>query len=73
MFNENLSQNDALPRAVCASCKYQIEKAWQQSRKAEEQSFQYLSLLKKKLTQSPLSSGCGDELTKHKKSWINSV
>ena len=48
VFNDYLSENNALPRAVCASCKYQIEKAWQQSRKAEEQSFQYLSLLKKK-------------------------
>ena len=63
VFNENLSENDALPRAVCASCKYQIEKAWQQSRKAEEQSIQYLSLLKRKHDQSPLSSSCGDEQT----------
>lgn len=63
VFNENLSENDALPRAVCASWKYQIEKAWQQSRKAEEQSIQYLSLLKRKHPQSPLSSSCGDEQT----------
>ena len=63
VFNENLSENDALPRAVCASCKYQIEKAWQQSRKAEEQSIQYLSLLKRKHDYSPLSSSCGDEQT----------
>ena len=62
MFNENFSKNDALPRAVCVSCKYQIEKAWQQSRKAEEQSIQYLSLLKRKRAQSPLSSS-GDEQT----------
>ena len=62
MFNENFSKNDALPRAVCVSCKYQIEKAWQQSRKAEEQSIQYLSLLKRKHAQSPLSSS-GDEQT----------
>ena len=61
--NENLSVYDALPRAVCASCKYQIEKAWQQSTKAEEQSIQYLSLLKRKHPQSPLSSSCGDEET----------
>ena len=61
MFNENFSKNDALPRAVCVSCKYQIEKAWQQSRKAEEQSIQYLSLLKRKHDQSPLASSCGDE------------
>ena len=73
VFNENLSENNALPRVVCASCKYQIEKAWQQSRKAEEQSIQYFSLLKRKHAQSPLSSSCGDELTKHKNSWINSV
>ena len=63
VFNENLSENDALPRAVCASCKYQIEKAWQQSRKAEEQSVKYLSLLKTKHAQSPSSSSCGDEKT----------
>ena len=63
VFNENLSENDALPRAACASCKYQIEKAWQQSRKEEEQSIQYLSLLKRKHAQSPLSSSCGDEQT----------
>ena len=63
VFNENLSENDALPRAVCASCKYQIEKAWQQSRKAEEQSVKYLSLLKRKHAQSPLSPSCGDEQT----------
>ena len=63
MFNENFSKNDALPRVVCVSCKYQIEKAWQQSRKAEEQSIQYLSLLKRKHAQSPLTSSCGDEQT----------
>ena len=63
VFNENLSENDALPRAVCASCKYQIEKAWQQSIKAEQQSIQYLSSLKRKHAQSPLSSSCGDEQT----------
>ena len=63
VFNENLSKNAALPRAVCASWKYQIEKAWQQSRRAEEHSIQYLSLLKRKHAQSPLSSSCGDEQT----------
>ena len=62
VFNENFSINDDLPRAVCVSCKYQIEKAWQQSRKAEEQSIQYLSLLKRKHAQSPLSSS-GNEQT----------
>ena len=63
LFNEKLCENDALPRAVCASRKYQIEKTWQQSRKAEEQSIQYLSLSKRKHPQSPLSSSCGDEQT----------
>ena len=59
VFNENVSENDALPRAVCDRCKYQIEKAWRQSEEAKE----YLSVLKRKHPVSPLSSSCGDEQT----------
>ena len=63
LFNENVSDDDALPRAVCSSCKYQIEKAWRQSKEAEELSIQHLSLLKRKHPVSPLTSSGGDDQT----------
>ena len=59
VFDENVSENDALPHAVCNRCKYQIEKAWRQSEQAKE----YLSVLKRKHPVFPLISSCGDDQT----------
>ena len=63
VFNENVSENDAIPRAVCGGCKYQIEKAWRQSEQAKELSIEHLSVLKRKHPVSPLTSSGGDHQT----------
>ena len=63
VFNENVSENDAIPHAVCGDCKYQIEKAWRQSEQAKELSIEHLSVLKRKHPVSPLTSSGGDHQT----------
>ena len=62
VFKETLSQDDTLPRAVCDKCRYQIEKAWLQSKKTEQLSFENVST-KRKHPVSPLTSSTGDEQT----------
>jgi len=75
LFNENVSDDDALPRAVCSCCKCQNENAWRQSKEAEELSIQHLSLLKRKHPVSPLTSNGGDDQTvthiERKKNFLN--
>ena len=62
VFKETLSQDDTLPRAVCDKCRYQIEKAWLQSKRTEELSTENVST-ERKHPVSPLTSSAGDEQT----------